>query len=206
MPSAVTICNLALTHLGDSATVASIDPPEGSAQAEHCARFYPVALDLLLEAHPWNFATRRAKPSLLAHEGSVWRYSYALPHDALSILALLPAGATDDYEALGVRVPVEYQLEQVDGTTVILTDLKDAELRYLSRAIDPDRYPAAFVEALAWKLAALLTGPLLKGEAGMKMGQRCEEMAAHYLMLARSQDSNRRLTRVEHVPAWIRAR
>ena len=165
MPSAVTICNLALAHLGDSATVSSIDPPEGSAPAEHCARFYPVALGLLLEAHP-----------------------------------------TDDYEAYGVRVPVEYQLEQVDGATVILTDLPDAELRYLSRAIDPERYPAAFVEALAWKLAALLAGPLLKGDAGMKMGQSCEEMAAHYLMLARSQDSNSRLTRVEHIPKWIRAR
>lgn len=61
MPSAVTICNLALAHLGDSATVSSIDPPEGSAQAEHCARFYPVALGLLLEAHPWNFATKRSR-------------------------------------------------------------------------------------------------------------------------------------------------
>ena len=206
MPSAVTICNLALAHLGDSATVASIDPPEGSAQAEHCARFYPVALNLLLEAHPWNFASKRVKPALLAHQSSVWRYSYALPQDALSVIALLPQGATDDYEAYGVRVPVEHQLEQVDGTTVILTDLPDAELRYLSRATDPGRYPAAFVEALAWKLAALLAGPLLKGDAGIKMGQSCEEMAAHYLMLARSQDSNSRLTRVEHTPAWIRAR
>lgn len=206
MPSAVTICNLALAHLGDSATVSSIDPPEGSAQAEHCARFYAVALGLMLEAHPWNFATKRVKPALLAHQSSVWRYSYALPQDALSVIALLPHGATDDYEAHGVRVPAEYQLEQVDGATIILTDLPDAELRYLSRAIDPERYPAAFVEALAWKLAALLAGPLLKGDAGIKMGQSCEEMAAHYLMLARSQDSNSRLTRVEHIPKWIRAR
>ena len=206
MPSVVTICNLALAHLGDSATVSSIDPPEGSAQAEHCARFYPVALNLLLEAHPWNFASKRVKPALLAQQSSVWRYSYALPQDALSVIALLPQGATDDYEAHGVRVPVEYQLEQVGGATVILTDLPDAELRYLSRAIDSERYPAAFVEALAWKLAALLAGPLLKGDAGMKMGQSCEEMAAHYLMLARGQDSNRRLTRVGHIPEWIHAR
>ena len=206
MASEVEICNLALSRLGDSATVSSINPPEGSAQAEHCARFYPVALNLLLEAHPWNFASKRVKPALLAQQSSVWRYSYALPQDALSVIALLPQGATDDYEAHGVRVPVEYQLEQVGGATVILTDLPDAELRYLSRAIDPERYPAAFVEALAWKLAALLAGPLLKGDAGMKMGQSCEEMAAHYLMLARGQDSNRRLTRVGHIPEWIHAR
>ena len=52
MASAVDICNLALSHLGDTATVASLDPPEGSAQAEHCARFYPVARDALVRGRP----------------------------------------------------------------------------------------------------------------------------------------------------------
>ena len=60
MASEVEICNLALSHLGDTATVASSDPPEGSAQAEHCARFYPIARDALLEMQNWKFATRRA--------------------------------------------------------------------------------------------------------------------------------------------------
>ena len=58
MASEVDICNLALGHLGDNATVSSISPPEGSAQAEHCARFYPIARDALLEMHNWNFAMR----------------------------------------------------------------------------------------------------------------------------------------------------
>ena len=60
MASEVDICNLALSHLGDTATIASLDPPEGSAQAEHCARFYPIARDSLLEMHAWGFATSRA--------------------------------------------------------------------------------------------------------------------------------------------------
>ena len=60
MASEVEICNLALAHLGDEATVASIDPPEGSAQAEHCQRFYPVSRNSLLEMHDWAFATKRA--------------------------------------------------------------------------------------------------------------------------------------------------
>ena len=33
MSSVVDICNIALSRLGDRATVTSIDPPEGSAQA-----------------------------------------------------------------------------------------------------------------------------------------------------------------------------
>jgi len=66
MASIVDICNLALSHLGDSATVSSIDPPEGSAQADLCARFFPIALASLLEAHSWGFATRRVALAPLA--------------------------------------------------------------------------------------------------------------------------------------------
>ena len=43
MATEVDICNLALAHLGDDATIATIKPPEGSAQAEKAARFYPIA-------------------------------------------------------------------------------------------------------------------------------------------------------------------
>ena len=63
MASEVEICNLALARLGDAATVVSIDPPEGSAQAEHCAMFYPMARDTLLAQHPWGFAQRRVRPA-----------------------------------------------------------------------------------------------------------------------------------------------
>ena len=74
MASEVEICNLALARLGDAATVVSIDPPEGSAQAEHCAMFYPMARDTLLAQHPWGFAQRRVRPARLAA-------GYLLPDD-----------------------------------------------------------------------------------------------------------------------------
>ena len=60
MATEIDICNLALAHLGDDATIASIKPPEGSAQAEHAARYYPIARNSLLESHTWNFAAKRA--------------------------------------------------------------------------------------------------------------------------------------------------
>ena len=59
MASDVDICNLALSFLGDDANVSSISPPEGSQQSEHCARFYPIARDGLLQMHNWNWASRR---------------------------------------------------------------------------------------------------------------------------------------------------
>ena len=59
MSSVVDICNIALSRLGDRATVTSIDPPEGSAQADHCRRFYPIALKTILATYNWSFATTR---------------------------------------------------------------------------------------------------------------------------------------------------
>ena len=93
MSSVVDIVNLALSHLGDTATVASIDPPEGSAQAEHAARFFPFALAAMLEGHPWSFATKRAILAPLNTAPNGWAYAYGVPADALRVLGV--AEATD---------------------------------------------------------------------------------------------------------------
>src|SRR5690606_36381904 len=95
MASEVEICKVALGHLGDTATVASLDPPEGSAQAEHCARFYPIARDALLSMHTWGFATRRIALAQLGEAPVGWHYAYALPTDALDILAVMGPGEAD---------------------------------------------------------------------------------------------------------------
>ena len=107
----VGICNLALSHLGDTATVTSIKPPDSSKQAQLCARFYWVARDAVLEMHAWNFATRRATLALLQEvvcdseprvypDGSpaTWRFQYALPGDLKTALSVIPPNTPDDYE------------------------------------------------------------------------------------------------------------
>lgn len=106
--SEVTICNLALSHIGDTASVTSIKPPDSSAQAQHCARYYYVARNALLEMSSWGFATRRIVLSRVANPAAgldadgdskgMWRYAYALPAATINILAVLPANARDDYE------------------------------------------------------------------------------------------------------------
>ena len=66
MASEVDICNVALGHLGDEAAISAIDPPDGSVQASHCARIYPMARDELIEMHNWRFAVKRKALALLA--------------------------------------------------------------------------------------------------------------------------------------------
>ena len=206
MLSVVDICNLALSLLGDSATVVSIDPPEGSAQAEHCKRYWPHALQAVLEAHPWGFATKRVRPAQLDVQNPAWAYHYALPHDALAVFAVLPPDAADDYEQHGHAVPVEYQLERESGQLHLLTNQRGAVVRYLATSDDPALYPATFVDALAWKLAGMLAGSLRKGDAGAAEAKRCQEMYAYHLRLAIGNDSEQRRVRLRPQTPWMQVR
>ena len=213
MASEIDICNLALAHLGDTATIASLSPPEGSAQAEHCAGFYPVARDSLLEMHSWGFATKRVQLALLTSGWPEWTYAYAQPADALNVIAILPPESTDDYStgvpdsAGGSYVPQPFCCEINDsGAPVIYTDQADAVLRYSATVTDPTRFSPLFVMALSWHLASMLAGPIIKGDAGAAEAKRCAGMMQAYLSKAVESDSSQRRVRPEHVVGWMAGR
>lgn len=206
MASEIEICNLALAHLGDTATVASIDPPEGSAQAEHCSRFYPVARDALLEMHSWGFATKRVQLALLSSGWPEWNYAYAQPGDAVNILAVLPPNVTDDYVAT-VQLPQPFSCEiDATGAEVIYTDQVDAVLRYTALVTDTTKFSPLFVTALSHHLAGMLAGPILKGDVGAAEAKRQEAMMQFYLTKAKESDSAQRRVKIDHIPASLAAR
>ncbi len=201
MASVVDICNLALAHLGDDATVSSIDPPEGSAQAEHCARFYPVALKALLEMHPWKFATRRVTLAQLDTDSWNWSFAYAMPSGVIRLLAVLPGDSSPDEEG------EDYDTENTaTGAGLILTNLDDATLRYTAQVADATKFPPLFVDALAKLLASYLAGPLIKGDAGMAVAQRWLQAASMSVAQAKVSDANQRKVKPEHKPDWIAGR
>lgn len=196
MPSVVGICNIALSRLGDAATVASIDPPEGSAQAEHCSLFYPAARDALLEQHPWGFATRRSRLPRIADMpiGGQWRFAYALPNEFIRAIDVFAEGAERD--------PADYSIE---GGSV-LANIERACMRYVFRQDDTARYPPLFTDALAWLLASYLAGPVLKNQEGAAESKRCLQFYQASLSLAARSDAGQRKMPDDYVPAAIRAR
>lgn len=223
MASEIEICNIALSHLGDVATVASIDPPEGSAQAEHCARFYPMARDSLLEAHPWSFATRRVILAELANSWPQWAYSYARPTDCLKVLSVLSKNASADYQQASVwpyptndlspgamysvDMPQPYACEtNDDGAPVIYTNQEDAMMRYISRVTDTTRYSYSFIMALTWSLASMLAGPIIKGDVGRAEAQRCSQFAQQWLYKAMASDAQQQKIDLSHSVGWIAGR
>lgn len=220
MSSEVDICNLALGHLGDDATVASLDPPEGSAQAEHCARFYPMARDLMLDAHRWGFNTRRAPLALLsATPPSPWRYAYAQPADTLNLISVLAPDALDDNsiglpayggyacmpnEQPGAYTPQPFISETDDnGELVIYTNQANAVLRYAARVADTTKFPPTCVQGLAMMLASMLAGPVLKGETGIKAAALWGDRADKWLTRAKESDANQQRQPVAQNTSWM---
>lgn len=205
MASEVSICNIALGHLGDEATVTSIDPPEGSQQAEYCATFYPLALDAILEDYGWNFSAKRRALVLLDEDPpESWGYAYAYPGDCVRVRAVVAPDATDDTDS------AEYIVEALsDGAKVIYTNVENAVVKYTYRCTDTGKYSPTFVLALARRLSAFLAGPIIKGAEGVKVGQ--EHLKVYYssdLPKATTSDANqqRKNTYDTFVPSLLKAR
>lgn len=213
MASVLQICNLALARLGDVANVSSIDPPEGSVQAQYCAQFYPMVRDALLALHDWSFATKRASLAQLGTGWPEWDYAYAMPADQINILGVLPSDATDDYSvstgcgAAGQYVTQPFSCEADErGRLVIYTDQADAVARYTARVTDTTLFSPLFTDVLVLRLAAALAGPILKGDSGRAMAQALENEARQKLATAAANDANDRKTSARHSVPWLAAR
>lgn len=204
MASEVDICNLALARLGDSATVASIDPPEGSAQAEHCARFYPAARDAMLELHNWGFATKRTELALLDVAIDGWAYVYALPSSIVKVIAVNLPGSSSDFRQDESQ---DFSVEALaDGTMVILTNTENASVRYTVKITDTTKFPPLFVVGCSLLLSSYLAGPVIKGAEGRMEGRALLQEFQSWLGQARVSDANQQRHTIDHVVSWIGAR
>jgi hypothetical protein len=205
MASEVDICNLALSRIGDSATVVSINPPEASAQAQHCARFYPIARNSLLERHAWGFSLRRVSlPLLTVNPSTTWAYAYGCPSDVTNFVSVLAPDAADDYSVAGVTQAQKYAVEiDSEGNYVLLTNQENAVLRYTGTVTDTTKFSGLFVDALSWQLAAYLAGAMIKGDTGFNMAAKCAQYAEAVLSKAIESDANQTKLDITHVPAWI---
>jgi len=202
MASVVDICNLALAHIGDSANISAISPPDGSSQADHCSRFYPVARDALLEMHAWNFATKRDTLALLTTDTPAnWLYRYARPSNCARVLKVLPPEPVDD------DTDSQPFVEELDstGARTILTNQEDAYVQYTALVTDTTKFSPLFTTALSYLLASYLAGPVVKD---LKLKQGMYQLARAELGLAAPADANARKSdpRTNYQAPWISAR
>lgn len=202
--SQIAIWNLALGHLGDDATIGA--PDELSRQAELCRQFWPTAVRVALQSHPWNFATRRITLSPLSFVSGRYAYTYAFPADAIALWAV---GVAEQHAMLPKAG--DFEIEALaNGTQIILTDVPEAVGVFTILVTDTTRYSPMFTDALSWLLASYLAGPILKGDEGRKLAQGMLQQFRYSIGQAAVSDSNQRRTaetvREQHVPPWMAAR
>ena len=197
MANSVDICNLALAHIGADSAVTSISPPDGSVEAGYCARFYPLARKIMLATFDWEFSTKRVQLAEVTNPSNVWLYAYAQPADCLKPIHIFKVGATDDEDT------ADYEME--DG--VILTNEKNAVLKYTRDVTDTTRYTPPFVSALSWMLASYLAGPILKGVTGANASSSLLGRAMTEARAAAANDANRSdVVTNTHVPQHLKVR
>lgn len=188
MASKVDICNLALSHFGQDANISSIDPPDNSIEAEQCARFYPIALRELLEAHNWTFARKRGTLAALTNDRTDFAYKYQVPSDCLMPRRLLADGYTDGQDEVAVF--------ERDGS-YLYTDAQDATLVYTKDLTDTTKFSGLFVTGMSMKLAAYIVGPITKDQTGRTqalMADRADKKIGE----AKAADANSERNRAEH--------
>ncbi len=176
MPSVSDICNMALSHVGSDTTVTSITPPDGSVEAGHCARFYPIARKEALESSKWTWCKKRELLAPVTNPSTIWNYAYALPADCLSPVRVLNKAyvqnyitwpyqdiiTADDIQMFDERGSADFEVEG----GVLLTNEPDATLLYTRDITDTTKFSTAFTVFVSYLLAAYLAGPIIKGSAG----------------------------------------
>lgn len=152
MASDVTICNLALSHLGDDRINDLNDPTR---QGRACKLHYAAARDAVLRDHPWNFATSREYLALLSGVTPVgWSYAYAYPSECLF--------AREIWQDTPQLEPTPFAVMRIGSQRVVATNEADAALEYTALVSDPTQFDALFIDALGYKLAAELAMPLTR--------------------------------------------
>ena len=160
MATAVDICNLALTYIGAQGSLSSIDPPEGSPQADNCARYWPIALGQALREYAWSFATVRKPLSEFKVGSPGWGYAYAYPSDCAQLIGV--------YDESGIRLTNVAPM-RINGVNAIATTYPAKTVEYITTEVDTSTLPSDFCDALAHLLAAKIAGAMIAGSSGAQV-------------------------------------
>ncbi len=217
MATDVDVSNMAVSLLGADAAVVSLNPPDGSAEAGHCKRFYALARRQALEIAGFSWTKKRAALATVTNPSDVWAYAYQLPGDCITPLRVLQKNffnnptldycttrlvTADELRVLTEAMGAEFQIE---GDT-LLTNEPEAVLVYTRDVADLTRASAAFVSGLSYLLASFIAGPIIKGKEGAAAGRELRAAAITILTDAAVQDTVPGSESQEFLPQSLRVR
>lgn len=188
MTSKVSIVNKALSLIGAS-RITSLD--DDTLEAKAAQNTYEQSLRSILSECLWNFATKR---SLLSEVVKTAEWTT----DNMNYYFQLPSGLIRVFETSNplakMRIEGEY----------ILTNYSSVGILYTYYLDEPSKYPASFVDALSYKLAADMCYEITN--SNNFAGELLKVYEGHYLPRARTQDAQ---TGTHNEPLdsdWVNAR
>lgn len=171
----VGICNMALGWLGARKITQLDEVSPLSTEEELCARFYDSALDAVLEARAWTFATKRITAGPAASTGLAdFPSKYPIPSTVVRVLSCDDGGGSN---LIRWRREGDYILTETSPTTLYAKVVANET----DPLIDPLRFPPGFARAVAARLAADLAVTMTENVA---LARHLEEKAARELALA----------------------
>lgn len=201
MSDEVSICNMALGHLGNSKLIA--DLAERSTEARMCNLYYAQCRDEVLRDFPWPFATVITTLALIETSPTPeWAFSYAYPIDALRLVRA-PYGSVRNPT---VDTLTKYRVRRgASGGTVLYTDQDVATLEYIAQVTDPGEFPPDFVAALSYFLAARIC-PSVTSESRKENTLLMVQFYQAVVAKARANAANEEAPDMEPDAGFIRAR
>ena len=168
MYSEVSICNMALNHMGIGRVISKLT--DATEEARACKRFYEHARDELLQEYPWNWAASVSELAETTEKSAFGEHVYAVPTNALRIRNVFSPSAPQVRPNWHIR-------RSLGGGRIVITDITPAWAEYTVRVTDPTEFPPTWADALSWLLAAKLTLSL-KGDGEA----RRQDIMQYYLM------------------------
>lgn len=182
LSSTTEIANMAISLLGVGKSIANLDT-ENSAEARACRIFFENVRDSVLSDYPWGFCTKYATLALVETSPNIeWGFSYRYPSDALQMRRILSGIRNDNQDS---RVP--YRIAQDSSGLLLFTDQPNAQIEYTVLVEAVEFYPAKFVAALAYRLAASVASRLTTGDP-YKREVRCLQFYGQMLSEAQAGD------------------
>lgn len=174
MANKIDIFNMALAHIGSTDTIA--DELELSPERVICSRFWDTCRDWLFayKDMKWKFATNTVALADLGDPPPQWGFRYRYPNDCVNALEIV----ADNSILLQTSQKIPFEIGYEAAGRVIYTNQDDAILSYTKRIEEAERYPATFVAAIAYNLAAMIAMPLKKdGNLANDLLQKAEQFA-----------------------------
>lgn len=172
--SPVEICNLAIGWLGGDLIISLDDP---SVEAKLCKANYELLRDAVIEEREWTFAVSRLEPAALLNEPLYgFDKAFQIPPEVIRVLQVSRAGevidgaliegsflsATRGGTGTGRETRIEWDRE---GDKILANNSARIFARVLIRIEDTTKFPPAFSQALAARLAMELAIPITNSRA-----------------------------------------